>query len=628
MPIGKGKTYRFANASGRAPTFNISNSVLTDDNHVVIGFHSGVSRGSILFNADQDYTGTTLVHPGATLALPGDVALTGTSEVLVKGELSIPGISPTGVQRIPEESPLKLAGGTLRLSPNAATAPGGTAVNGLGPILLVSGRSSIFQGRSAGFDQEFYQMTEIASLMRTNRSVAYVATPFRYDDTSAGLRDVHIGTWRDTGDRPSGNRIFLDTPPVLVGGIIPYLYGSYGWDINPSLYTYEQGTGLRVLRRKAHLEGPSEFSDVWTASDFLAITDEDANVSVMGNTEHMNVNKTINSLVVHPDSGTWYRNYGVTTVKSGVILGGQIGRAGSVIDVGDVEGFFVSLHGVGTMEGNFAGNNGFTFAGTPLYVCGANTYTGQTTIAGGIVSMGNRSCGAYSQFEAGLANVSMPDDGFVLVHPGARLVIGDYMAFASREIIGSLGGGGTIHLGYTTRTEGDAWMNSALVIGEPKSQADTNDYFSAVGCVLLNGGAILPGMDGLRGTLHFATEGRFWHDNNFYTYAPYPVELRKGTVGITIDKDGESDAIAVDGTLTIGAGSVVLDVTVEDDAAITEGDKWVIATAGEGIVPIGGNLFSKVTSTSPKWTFEVEKVDNTLVMTACKRKTGTVILVR
>ncbi|MCL1857336.1 MAG: hypothetical protein FWF84_06850, partial [Kiritimatiellaeota bacterium] len=81
-------------------------------------------------------------------------------------------------------------------------------------------------------------------------------------------------------------------------------------------------------------------------------------------------------------------------------------------------------------------------------------------------------------------------------------------------------------------------------------------------------------------------------------------------------------------TLTIGNGTnLVLDVTVENDAKITEAMAWTIVTAGTLDVQ-GAKPFTRVESNHPKWTFTAEAVGDAIVIAPCRKTAGTILIVR
>ncbi|MCL1856791.1 MAG: hypothetical protein FWF84_04010, partial [Kiritimatiellaeota bacterium] len=78
----------------------------------------------------------------------------------------------------------------------------------------------------------------------------------------------------------------------------------------------------------------------------------------------------------------------------------------------------------------------------------------------------------------------------------------------------------------------------------------------------------------------------------------------------------------------IGNGTnLVLDVTVEAGAKITEGMAWTIATAGTLDVQ-GAKLFTTVESNHPKWTFTASAVGDRIVIAPVRRTAGTTLIVR
>ncbi|MCL1856608.1 MAG: hypothetical protein FWF84_03060, partial [Kiritimatiellaeota bacterium] len=172
MAVGPDKTYRFANPNHTDPaTLHVSQLSLTGDNNLVVGSPTALCAGSTAFYMPQDYTGFTRITGMGMNLMTDDSVLSGTSEVWVKSTpravaaLRIYGNSAESgslVQRMPATSPLTLSGATLYISPSVIPA-GRETVHGVGDIVLLSGRNTITQGRTSGFDQEFYLRTVASS---------------------------------------------------------------------------------------------------------------------------------------------------------------------------------------------------------------------------------------------------------------------------------------------------------------------------------------------------------------------------------------------------------------------------------------------------------------------------------
>ncbi|MCL1857192.1 MAG: hypothetical protein FWF84_06105, partial [Kiritimatiellaeota bacterium] len=416
--------------------------------------------------------------------------------------------------------------------------------------------------------------------------------------------------------------------------IVPYLFGNdiafapgTGGAIQDctSLLTYNAVEGFRALRLVEDIEGnPSEFYE-----DDINLAPADANVLLTSN-QTLYASKTINSIMA--TSVTYTLSLAqdtVLTLASGVLRAPVSGDASTAVNFGDKEGFVYVYAPMAPLTGT----EGVTFAALPYPSGGSllrgvatkmDTFSGQVTFAHGMWDIGSY---VYPP-NLGVVNLSIPDESFVFVHPSAILRVGDNRAtadYCTREIIGGLGGMGVVRLALTTATDTLAWLNSALTIGADTSPYAPADYWetwtNTAGRVLLNGGLLKPGMtEDKRGTLRFTTA--------ISGNAPFPVELRNGTFAVAIDAELNNDSIDVQGELVIGNGdNLFLEVTLEAGAVIEAGMRWTIATAGT-LTANGDTLFRKVLCNDPRWTFAVEEEGDTLVMVACRKTTGTTIMIR
>ena len=645
---------------GYTKTIRLSDG-LTGSGDLTVRALGHIDMATLELTASSDtYTGTLTVSPGL-VRLPNNVTLLGTPAIRLvsnpasgtpETRLVITGTrAGERTQRIDAATPIFLYGGRIERGLNgindtvlfieSPVVDGATTTNGIGRLVLASGRSGISHGPATEMtdEQSFFMRTEATSLERINRSVGYFMQPrMQWSDATGGwTADIrvnypHVGVWRETGNRRSGNALVVTgTPPRTIGGdgsagtdqpIVPFLFGSdcnHSQNIPSSLVTYHPDTGFRALRRVADYDNsPPEFhGDIFTASE---------NDNVIAETwGTLTEDKTINSLMI--GSAAFGLGACTLTLKSGVMLCGDLyGSDNSIVSFGDEEGF-IYVFGAGAMiRASFAGANGMTVVAANgdsgiRFQC-KNRYTGQTTIIGHAV-FGNNSCDTETKLAEGGANVSLPDDGFVLIHPAATLTVGGESAnHCTREIVGGVGGCGRVRLAYTGIADENAWKNSALIIGTTGTADDGDVWDTAAGRVILNGGYLTPGMEGRRGTLSFTTAT---YDGGGTT--AFPVELRNGTVNILIDKHRANDAIAVEGALTIGTGKLVLNVTVEKGANIEEGMTWTIATAGT-VNAVDGKLFTKIVSSDPYWEFTAFEEGASVKIGATKRLQGTSIIVR
>lgn len=491
----------------------------------------------------------------------------------------------------------------------------------IGRIVLRCGESAMVQGSRYSGSAVFFRL-DASEIVRENRSTLIINnTKTTGDSASAG--NAQLGMHREVEGLPKcGNQLFLDTPPTMIGGpvnrgtdgfVIPYILGvnvvsnNTGQTLN-TLMTYDAVGGMRAMRTRTDLLGnPSEFVATLAAAD----ADGKDNVRIVAN-ESFSGEKTVNALAL--SAGTLTLGAGAkVTLGSGLLafVGGTLSaNDASVIDAGVREG--VVMNGGGkAINASLAGSNGYTFStfNSTLTLTGTNSYIGQTTVVSGTLHAYRASATPH--------NVAFPDDGLVLVHPGATLRIGDSTTAdrRTREIIGSLAGSGRVQLGYIS--DADVEKRRSLVIGEGGS--------GTPGEVTLDGGTISPGMPGEVGTLSIAAEANA-------AAAPIPVTLKRGTLVIDITGPDVCDQLATMGGVTITAGgTLVLDVNVQGFTP-SVGQEWTIISSLNGLIADGngGKLFDTITDDSNRvnFTAAIAPDGKSVVLTAVDANTGSVLIVR
>jgi autotransporter-associated beta strand protein len=386
---------------------------------------------------------------------------------------------------------------------------------------------------------------------------------------------------------------------------------------NPStalntLMTYDAAGGMRAMRTVPDLLGnPTEFVAALAAAD----ADGKDNVRIASD-QTLTGEKTVNALALTYRTGTTAAKLTLDasarlTVGSGLLafVGGSLdAQAGSVIDVGAREGV---IFGNPTVSGCLAGAGGYTFSafnGT-LSLTGTNAYSGQTTVVSGTLH-------AY-RATATPHNDAFPDDGFVLIHPGATLRIGDSTTsdYRTREVIGSLGGGGRVQLGYISDATEE--QRRGLVIGA--------GGMGTPGEVTLDGGTISPGMPGEVGTLSVTTESNT-------AGAAIPVRLKKGMIEIDIAGPGVCDVLSTLTNVNISAGGgLVVDVDVGSFQP-RRGQEWTIIVSESGPITDGngGKLLDAITDNTDRvnFTAAISEDKTALVLTDIDANPGTVLMVR
>ena len=687
FPPVKDKIYRFAGGGSLCLSrWNI----LEEDHGALFGSPRVGGIGSVNIYEAQYYTGPTLVYGlgGAIVSVvEGNGASLETSEMRLRAtagnaaELCLQAYNAERVQRIPETSPIILesVGGRkgdefleatfrVRIIPRLDCL---SVTNGIGPLVVASGRAGIIHGwgeAGSSYNFDWFLTTETPAIERRNRSAAYVALNNNWVE-SATTRNPPLGTWRETtsagGVGPSGNRLLITGTPLELAGntdnpamvdkpIVPFLYWVNSVWYPGSLMTYEPATGLRPLRATTDIDGnPPEFviftaDETISASNPFVITASDVdpagydNVRILASfydprfSYCLDGDVTVNALFAEGAAFVNIAADSTLRVKSGVVMGGSIGAhdaATSILDFGDAEGILyggnIITVGIGA---SIAGNNGLTIVGNNNgslnAISGRNTYRGPTTVVRDIVAFGRQIwCDAWWQAEP---NVTLPDDGELLIHPEAIAIIGAWSGenshnHCTREVIGGLRGNGTLQLNSLSNPSGYEWRNSALTIGEV---ADWEVWTNTLGKVLLNGGYLQPGMDGYNGTLAIST-ARQGGD-------PIPVELRNGALNIDITKAPVTGAtehgkLAITGDLTIGAGTnLVLNVAIEEGITLANGQTFPIVTA-DAIHLTGTRLFHAIVSDiDPRLRFvaSLSTDEKSILLTVEPNTLKTIIIIR
>jgi hypothetical protein len=598
-------------------------------------------RGTLNLNILQPYIGPTLVNLGS-VTIAGAGSIRNSSVVHVRPTSSTAGADVNSHElvaglndRLGDSTPIVLSsdvGGSIR-----ATFASGIWLNSggsidaseeIGPLIFRSGMVAVTHGYkylNVERDINGYIRTDADALIRSNRTVAVFVTAHPNKET-ATFKNPAIGEWRTTyGTTNCGNRFVFSTPLPTIGGtnsrgtdspVVPFLVGKdtsivFNSNFADTILTCD-ANGLRALRTVTNIVGKlPEFA----MSVAAANADGCDNVYVR-TTETVAADETVNSLVMA--NASVRVNAGVRlTVRSGLVTAkaAQLGQDSSnngVLDVGASEGVFIKT-ATGGSDGwssflSLAGSNGYTFAaynsGISLY--GTNSYSGQTTIACGGMSFVRKT---HTE-----NNIYFPDDGLVLVHPGATLQVGN-PNYVANEIVGSLGGGGTLRLGYISHPT-PAYRHS-LIIGSGGS--------GAPGMITLDGGVVAPGLENEVGTLFVTTEANSPN-------SAIPVTLATGTFQADIAGAGVCDVLSTMGAVNINAGG---NLSIEVDVNRTKpsiGQQWTVLTSAIGPVSDGngGKLVDAITDNSDRvnFTAAIALDGKSLVLTAIDANPGTVLIVR
>lgn len=598
-------------------------------------------RGTLNLNVEQPYTGPTLVNMGSVTII-GSGSIRNSSVVHVRPTSSTAGADVNSHElvaglndRLGDSAPIVLSsevgGSTRALFAEGIWMASGSidASEDIGPLILRSGMVAVNHGYKYLNVKKFfsgYLRTDSEALIRSNRTVAVFVTAHPDYEIST-FNNPAIGEWRTThGTTNCGNRFVFATPPPTIGGtnsrgtdspVVPFLVGKdtsvvFSSNHADTLLTYD-ANGLRALRTVTNIVG--QLPEYVTS---VAAANADGNDNVyLRALETVASDKTINALV--SNNGSLRINAGAkVTVRSGLLnLKGVtfgVDGANGALDVGSSEGVIVRTATGGSDGVTFylplAGSNGYTFAAYNGWIpfWGTNSYSGPTTIACGTIEF--KAKAAYAK-----SNVYFPDDGQVLVHPGAILIVGnkDYWA---NEIIGSLAGGGTVRLGSISHAT-DATRRHSMVIGEGGT--------GAPGTITLDGGVVAPGLENETGTLFVTTESNT--PNN-----AIPVTLANGTFQVDIAGAGVCDVLSTMGAVNINAGgNLAIEVDVNGYKPGI-GQQWTILTSANGPVADGngGKLVNAITDNSDRVNFaaSIALDGKSLVLTALDATPGTVLMVR
>ena len=620
---------------GAVRAFHCGTSILAAS--IVMGNTSSLTNGGILKTGKGGFTVGNVVHPyaGPTIVYDGSFsvnnggAIRNSSKIGVHSRVGNAGLVcqtlVNGVNdRLGDQAPITLSSeggsGIRAFLLESVSAAGASAMEDVGPLILRSGSVYVSHGYYSEIKGTTYVSaflrTDSDALVRSNRTVCLFLNGNNGAET-ATFNNPSLGVWREAhGATNCGNRIVFATPPPTIGGtnsrgtdspVVPFLMGkdtsvyyTYGAD---TLLTYD-ANGLRALRIVTNIVG-----QVHEFVTSLAAANADGYDNVyLRSGETIAVEKTINALVL---GGTLTANARLT-IRSGVLasLGGT--TINGTVDVGGSEGVLqmTDTRGRGvTIGATLAGSNGYTFAPVngAVYLQGANTYSGQTTIA----------CGKLWAHRRNWAepNVSFADDALLLVHPGAIVQLGHETQYVTQEVVGGLAGGGTVELGYISNpTES---QRTALIIGAGGT--------GKPGEITLNGGFISPGLTDEVGTLSITTERNS-------ALMPIPVTLTNGTFQVDIAGAGVCDVLSTMGAVNINAGG---NLSIEVDVNRTKpsiGQQWTVLTSAIGPVSDGngGKLVDAITDNSDRvnFTAAIALDGKSLVLTAIDANPGTVLIVR
>ena len=395
-------------------------------------------RGNVNLTASATYSGELTINSGFFSITGGSSGSIASTSITVNanaqagvnqgGSALVIGNNSAGiVNRLVDNAVITLNGGGFHYN-GSGTA--GLNNETIGEIVVGQGNANLTINSGTG------KWTEVT-----------MTTLSRSSSGTLQVRGTGLGSTTNTG---STSHIWITgTLPTMIGGggatgsttmsILPWAIGG----TNPSsenseLITYDS-TGLRPL-------AAAEYSTMALAGTTANVAD-----SVSGVTG----DKTINALK--------YNNGGTTSITAGKTLTLTSGAlvfsvangiiAGGTLNFGSEGMIFSVSANTNTISSVINGSSGITKGGTGVLVLsGANIYTGQTTVSGGVL-------------RAGAANTLPGSTAVVLADTTANTLTGGFTNVVTaldlngyNQTIGSLAGGGAsggnVSLGSATLTTG------------------------------------------------------------------------------------------------------------------------------------------------------------------------------
>ena len=354
--------------------------------------------GNLNLTAANTFTGATIVDAGTlTLSgLNGALALSASPISLAGGLLNIgngsAGASVNNNNRIADTQAISLSGGSLALlgSSNSAATPTTETVG------------AITQGAGADSISVTYNAATAATTL--------TAASFIHSAGNAATLINGTSLGKDSTSTASVGRFLLTATPTLVGTTDALSTGINGAVKNTKIVSYLVGEATSTTGGLGTATGNANTFLTYNATTGLRplnLTDEfTQNATTAGNNIWIRAGTTtstvaINSLIMN--NTTVGGNLTITdgqslTVTSGAVLfaSSNIIKPSSttgILDFGSAEAMvIVNSVQTGTISAPITGSGGLTKSGMGiLALSGANTYTGPTTIAAGILSMSGTS---------------------------------------------------------------------------------------------------------------------------------------------------------------------------------------------------------------------------------------------
>lgn len=476
-------------------TFTVQNIASESDLSItsVIGdgsLSSGLIKagaGTLVLSGENTYTGTTTVNAASgSLWIQGNQAgIAGSSGLAVGAACSVvigSSADTATVNRLGDSASVRLNGG----------ASGGAGLSYVGSDFAEAAVHHETAGALvfAGDHRSTLTLTPGAG-DEVSLSLASLA---REDHALGLVRGAALGAAAGTAD--SSHLTFV-AEPTLVSGIIPWLIGDVSsTGTGTTLVTYTPGLGLRLLSAGDYS------SSVAAGGHFLK--------------------STAGALAINASSviASWTgSSTGTTTLGAGVTLGVQSGAmlfsstggiSGGTLDLaGSQEGVIHLAAGVAvtaTLNSVITGSRGLTLSGSGagnkiLVLGGANTFTGDVRVYGGILQLNN----AAALNAGGVNSLALQSGGSLRLNGqsitiqelnGAGALVNNHATVNSSLTVSAGSFSGTIN-------NGAAATNSLIKKGSGTLTLQGNNAYT--GSTVVEGGTVQLGNGGNGGRLSGTT---------------------------------------------------------------------------------------------------------------------------
>ncbi len=433
------------------------------------------NAGSLYLSASNTYSGATSVTAGTFQLTGANGALANTSGIALSGgTLQLNNTSAANnTNRIPDSTPITLTSGTLDFNSDAAA-----ATNYSETVAITAAVAGTINGKQAAAD---------------GTSTLTIGTFTRNSGAALSFTGTGLGV-------DARNRILFSTPPTLVNSVIPWATSGA-----TTFAAYDATNGVIPATTTDIDAQGSTIADASTSN--LRILPDGSGAAIALGAATTSINTLVQANVgalVNPTIDTAAKTFQVSSIL--VVSGARpltIGTAANAgtLTTGTAGGeLFLTNNSANLLTLNAAianntsassvsksGTGNVTFAGT-------NTYTGATSLTGGIITA---------------ANASAFSSSAVTINPTTtRLVINDGLTLANNI---TFKGGGTSFRGvFENSGAGSATLSGTITIDGPL--AGGGHFASATGGILNVTGAVNstgPAVSSRIGTVVFSGGGTY-----------------------------------------------------------------------------------------------------------------------